>query len=524
MVIPVVASGVLLALAWLGVSGFILLVALVPLLFVEDFFRESKFRYNSFVFWLFSLITFLVWNTLAVWWIWYATPIGAMFAILMNSFLMALVWWVAHIAGRMKGKTFGRMVLVVAWVSFEYLHYHWDVSWPWLTLGNGLANDVKFIQWYEYTGVFGGSLWILIMNVLFAELIRMTGTSLRRKDVGILLVGLFLLFFPVISSLAIYYSYHEKSDPVRVVIAQPNIDPYNDKFSGMSVADQLHRLLQVSDSLGDSSVDFFVGPETALHEIWENNADDDTQIVAIKQFLKDRYPEAAFVVGASTFYRYFPGDSIPLSARSENGGQLIYDAFNSACFIEKDSSILFYHKTKLVSGVEKMPFKRQLRFLEKWIIHLGGISGTLGTPTDTVIFEKGVTRVAVPICYESGYGEYLSGFIQKGANVFFIITNDGWWRNSPGYRQHLSYSRLRAIEFRRDIARAGNTGISCFIDQRGDLLQKSKWWVKTSLSGAMNRNNRITFYARHGDYLARFSLLLFVLMLLILPGKKMFFR
>jgi apolipoprotein N-acyltransferase len=175
----------------------------------------------------------------------------------------------------------------------------------------------------------------------------------------------------------------------------------------------------------------------------------------------------------------------------------------------------YYHKTKLVSGVEKMPFEKQLRFLEKWIINLGGISGTLGTQQDTLVFSKNGTNFAVPICYESGYGEYMSGFIRKGAVAIFIITNDGWWKNTPGYKQHLSYSRLRAIEFRRGIARSGNTGISCFINQRGDIVKQTKWWTQTSISGTVNRNDKITFYAKHGNYMARISVILFALMLVI---------
>jgi apolipoprotein N-acyltransferase len=515
LIVPAIASGILLASAWLGFPGFILLVAFIPILFVDDFLRNNREKYKPYIFWILSLFTFLFWNGLTTWWIWHATPAGAVFAIIVNSFLMSLVWGLAHLAGRVKGKTFGHLFLVFVWISFEYLHYNWDMSWPWLTLGNGLANDVKIIQWYEYTGVFGGTAWILVVNLLVWECIQKLGAYPREKISVQLFIILVVIFFPLIISIIIYHTYREKSDPVNVVIAQPSIDPYTDKFSGMSVDEQLRRLLQVSDSLGTDSTDFFVGPETALHELWENNPFPNRQVVEIRDFLMEKYPNASFVVGASTLRRYFPGDAIPNSARYSADSSIIYDAFNSACFIEKDLPLEFYHKTKLVSGVEKMPFEKQLKFLEKWIINLGGISGTLGTQKDTLIFSRNGTNIAVPICYESGYGEYLSGFIKKGANVFFIITNDGWWKNTPGYKQHLSYSRLRAIEFRRDIARSGNTGISCFINQRGDIVKRTSWWKQTSISGTVNLNNQITFYAKYGDYIARFSVFIFILMLLI---------
>ncbi|MFM7768145.1 MAG: apolipoprotein N-acyltransferase, partial [Bacteroidota bacterium] len=77
---------------------------------------------------------------------------------------------------------------------------------------------------------------------------------------------------------------------------------------------------------------------------------------------------------------------------------------------------------------------------------------------------------------------------------------------TPGYRQHQAYARLRAIEFRRSIARSANTGISCFIDQRGNVHQATSWWVPTAIRQKINYNSELTFYARHGDFLGTLSL------------------
>jgi apolipoprotein N-acyltransferase len=98
--------------------------------------------------------------------------------------------------------------------------------------------------------------------------------------------------------------------------------------------------------------------------------------------------------------------------------------------------------------------------------------------------------------------------------MIFIITNDGWWKNTPGYHQHLSFARLRAIETRRSIARSANTGISCFINQRGDVLQPTGWWVEAAIKGSINANDEITFYVKFGDYIARISLLISGLLVL----------
>ena len=130
------------------------------------------------------------------------------------------------------------------------------------------------------------------------------------------------------------------------------------------------------------------------------------------------------------------------------------------------------------------------------------------------------------ICYESVYGEYCTEYVKAGAELMTIITNDAWWGDTPGYRQHLNFARLRAIELRRDIARCGNTGISCLIDQRGEILEETGWWTPATLSGEVNLNSAQTAFVRHGDIVGRVCTLLFLLLAAILlvrlfvPGKR----
>ena len=131
-----------------------------------------------------------------------------------------------------------------------------------------------------------------------------------------------------------------------------------------------------------------------------------------------------------------------------------------------------------------MPFMKYLGFLKDIVFDIGGTSGNLGRQDEPSKFTaKDGVKIAPVICYESVFGEYVTQYVKKGAGLIFIITNDGWWRNTPGYKQHFSFARLRAIETRRSIARAANTGISCFINQRGDVVQPTSWWEKVVNSG-----------------------------------------
>lgn len=135
------------------------------------------------------------------------------------------------------------------------------------------------------------------------------------------------------------------------------------------------------------------------------------------------------------------------------------------------------------------------------------------------------TPFGCAVCYESVFGEYCASYAAKGASFIAVITNDSWWGDTPGYKQHMSYSALRAIELRRDIVRCGNSGISCFIDQRGDILQRGPWWESAVLYGTVNTNTEQSFFTRYGDIAGRVSvlsfLLLFALVLtrMLLPRK-----
>jgi apolipoprotein N-acyltransferase len=159
-------------------------------------------------------------------------------------------------------------------------------------------------------------------------------------------------------------------------------------------------------------------------------------------------------------------------------------------------------------------------------IDMGGTSGSLGTQEERTVFFDATHKVMIApiICYESIFGEFVSEYVKNGASLIFIITNDGWWKDTPGYKQHFSYGRMRAIETRRCIARSANTGISCFINQRGDILQPTEWWKDAVIKGSLQINTEETFYVKLGDVIGRtsfyLSILLVVLSLIALPLMK----
>jgi apolipoprotein N-acyltransferase len=185
---------------------------------------------------------------------------------------------------------------------------------------------------------------------------------------------------------------------------------------------------------------------------------------------------------------------------------MFYESYNSAALMDSNS-VQLYHKSKLVPMVETMP--TFLNFLSDWFEQFGGTTGGYARQDErtVLIADNSNYRIAPAICYESIYGEFMTTYVRNGANLIAIITNDGWWSETPGYKQHMNYARLRAIETRKWIVRSANTGISCFIDPEGEVFQAQPWDKRTAIKQSVPDNNGVrTFYAMKGDYISKLAI------------------
>lgn len=495
-------------------TGLILFVAFIPLLLLMENFAERK-RAGRKMF-LLSSLTFLIWNIGTTWWIKNASFAGLLAALFLTTFFMSIPIWLAFKARQMFGRNIGLFAFVVFWLAFEYAYMHGEISWPWLTLGHGFAYEVKYIQWYEFTGVFGGSLWVLMGNVLlFQAFINKEKFFYFDKRKAI--VAFSVVLVPLIISLVQYFTYEEKENPRKVVVVQPNMDPYL-KFNDIPPIEHATIQIEEAENLTDSTVDFIVTPETSLlGNFWIGQFELVEDIQLIRELI-NKYPDCNYVAGIVCRKLYTPQDEAPSSARPYGRPGYSYDYYNSAILVDTTSEIQLYHKSQLVTGIEKMPYTRQLRFLEKLMVNLGGTFRSNAIQEERDVFKaiNDSILVAPVICWESVFGEYVTDYIKKGAHYIFVITNDGWWGDTPGHRQHNSLSSIRAIETRRSIARSANTGISSFINQRGDVLQKISWWKRGAIVDDINANDKITFYVKYGDYIGRTAFWVGILMVLSL--------
>ena len=508
-----IISGMLLSVPWLIPSfSWILFLAFVPLLVVEDLLVSKKQSSSAIFFYAF--IAFIIWNVLSTWWISYVSLSGMIIIAVLNSLLMACIWWLMYFVHRKTTSLTGYFSLIVFWLAFEFLHFNWSVQWPWLTLGNGFANAGKLIQWFEFTGVQGGSLWILLVNISIYVIYKRLTAKAILKTIRLLGLLFLLISLPVAWSLYLYYSYSETGKTAEVVILQPNIDPFSEKFSGISNEEQSSRLISLAGSIITNSTEYVLAPETALPPIWEGNGMKQNHALTLIDSLISNYPQLKFVVGAVTQKKMDANQPVSYTSRQLDDGSF-YDVFNSALLIDSSSVVQVAHKSVLVSGVEKMPFQKYFSFVGKYLVHLGGVVGTYTPASQSSVFVGTQDeKIGAVICFESVFGEYVSGTVKKGANLIFVITNDGWFKDSPGVGQHFSYSRLRAIETRRCVVRSANTGVSGIINGRGDVVEKTKVNSQVVIKSDINLNNTITFYVRYGDYIGWISLMLSVSILI----------
>ena len=430
---------------------------------------------------------------------------------------MTVVFYAYHVSRAITHNRSGQFILLFYWIAWEYFHLDWDLSWPWLNLGNGFSAYPQLVQWYEYTGIFGGTAWILTVNILLFRAVYFYFKEGPGRE--ILAHGLLAIIFiiaPIVYSLNIYNNYQETENPAEVVVLQPNNDPYTEQYE-KSPEEVLEHIFELTAQKSDSTTSFIVAPESAIQEkpLYENNLSRGKSIQLLKDFIAEN-PGKAIVIGASTYYIFDDDEEIPLSARKFSNADKYYNAYNTAIYIDDTSRLQLYHKSKLTPAVEKMPFKKLFKHIEKFAIDLGGTVGTLGTDPERIPFTTNQGhKIAPVICYESIYGDFTAGFIRNGAEAIFIITNDGWWGNTAGHRQHLQFASLRAIETRRSIARSANTGISAFINQRGDVLQPTAYWEEDVIKQSINLNDEKTFYVKNGDYIARVAVFGTVMLLLI---------
>lgn len=506
-------------------TGLVSLLGFVPLLCMERIASLSGRKHI----WIYHYSAFVLWNAFTTFWVCNATVGGGLFAIFANAFQMSLIFGLFRVSKKHFQGALPYLFLAVAWIAWERFYFDAEISWPWLVLGNAFARSTWAVQWYEFTGALGGSLWIWAANLgVFGLMTALSdgswfGYNVKAKAASV--IGLICVFvIPLAVSPSVGKKYKDSMNEgksLEVMMIQPNIDPYN-KFRAMSQDQQNAILLTMAEEnmterLHDSTAAplLLLAPETFTSDVLTNDISQSRTFRRICTFLKE-YPSVNMLFGASS-RDYINSRTAPsYTARQVREG-LWVESHNSAIMTDGSARSEIFHKNKLVVAVEKTPYPAFFCPIDD---ALGGVMGRCIGQGDVSLLNVKAHQENIPvgcaICYESVYGEYYTEYVRKGAEAMTIITNDAWWGDTPGYKQHLSYASLRAIETRRAIARCANTGISAIISPSGKILETTPWWEPAVLRGRIPLRNDVTFFVSHGDITGRVCSFLFVLLLLAL--------
>jgi len=524
-------SGIWLSLGFPGITGFspFLFVGFVPLFYIEDSLSSKKMGIRDF--WYYTYHALVIWNILTTWWVSNSVLAPSFIAIFLNSFFMSLPWlafWKIQQIDRLN-KWVKLTSILPFWLIFEFIHLRWEISWPWLTVGNGWASMFPLVQWYQFTGVHGGTIWVFVVNFILFDILKQNNFNLRNEISSFsafkkswIILGL-VVFVPIVFSLLLYYQKEEiPAKTANVIVVQPNYEPHYEKFS-IPEELQVQRFINLIDEKIDEKTDYVVCPETSFERVDEYEIGANNTFVDLQKYF-EKHPNTSLITGIGSYKFLKPSEPTRRSTRiPKQNPERRWESYNAAVQFQQNKyePYTFYHKSRFVPGAEMMPYPFIFGFLQPMFDKFGGSMEGYGSQEDRSVFEnKKGYKIAPAICFESIYGDFMRGFYKNGANAIFIMTNDGWWNNTPGYLQHHAFARLRAIESHRWIARSANTGISSFIDTKGNSYQETNYDEMKAIRQDIPLYDNLTFYTKYGDWVVWLAIGAYSLFLSINYFKK----
>lgn len=397
-----------------------------------------------------------------------------------------------YFARKAFGKKISLWLFPFFWLAFEFIYSITDLRFPWLALGNGVVKFNYFIQIADLVGAYGLTLIILFINVFIYLSIKERG---RNKKLFVYYsTAASLVFIAVIVYGSLKVSSYEKSGKkIKVGLIQPDFNPWK-KWEAGNLDEQLEIYLKLSEKAARENAKLIVWPESAL-PVYLLSGNYENEVRKIHEFC-DRN-NVYLMTGMPDINFFYEDDTVPEDAKQTAGG-IKYTSYNSILFFSPfKRDVEKYAKIMLVPFGERVPFLEELPLLDKLITWQVGIS-SWNVGKEIKIFEPNkYLKVAGVICIESIYPYFVSKFVDKGAELIVVVTNDSWYGYSSGPFQHKEFAQLRAVENRRAVVRAANGGISCIIDPLGRTISQTGLFERTYLAGNAELRNDKTFFTSY---------------------------
>ncbi|HEX6192045.1 MAG TPA: apolipoprotein N-acyltransferase [Chitinophagaceae bacterium] len=442
-----------------------------------------------------------LYNHIVTYWLQHYAFYKGLLTFLVNAALMTIVITLSHRLSRNRPFTYKGVLFISAWIVFEYLHFSWELSWPWLTLGNVLGSVPGIIQWYEFTGTLGGSVWILLLNFLFS-LLLVPPERARLNATGI--VTAVVIVLPTLLSFGLYYREQQNADYAKTDATAELLIVHSNFSSSTYQSDEtrLGKFKQLIENQIDSTTDYLIFPELFLSNgAFINNVTNQSSYFFINN-LTQEHPKLKTIVG-TTIKRARRTELLtgPINESS-------YDQFNSAIQVDSGFAILHKMKKKFIPFEERIPYN--LNFLNFKSANFETL------PKNPDVFRSSGHSPLISICYESINTTFVAEAARDADFIVMMASESFFKGNADGKDQYLTICRIRSIETRKPVVKVSNAGYSALIDPAGNIEMAYKKKQPSVIHCSLSPAEGSTFYMRF-PYLTGTICLILSIVLIALP-------
>lgn len=468
--------------------GFLAWIAFIPWVTTLSKLRDFKqINYSFFVFGFFYHLTVIFWLAFNIGtnqWVALVSMISTVIFLSIMILPGAVVWYCFQ-----KSKKSQLFVFPIVWTVLEYFRSLGTLAFPWVSIANTQLSYIYLIQIAEYTGIYGVSFWILLVNVAIYKSIKS-----KRLKTWLITAGIFC--FPwIVGMIVIGTEELQNTEFISIAVVQPNIH-LSEKWEDSLKNEHVKTLTDLSSPSMMEDVDLIVWPETALPVYLLKSGR--RYLRKIREVMEN---SSSKVLTGIPHYDYIDKE---------------YLSYNSVVMFDNSEIFEVYKKIQLVPMAEYVPLSGLFPSLSD--LNFGQANFTRGR--NHTLYQLNEWSFGAVICFESTLPKLIRQFVLEGAHFITIVVNDGWYETAPEPQQHSRQAVFRAIENRRPVIRCANTGISMIIDPLGNIKDMSELNAQIVLNSRVYPQSKKTFYTRFGDVFAGILVLILLFRISIILRKN----
>jgi len=488
-----IVSGIILYYAWPNNGVFpLLFVGFVPLLFALEILSKKQKRFSSPKAFLLIFTTYFIWTSLSLTWLYKTAADSHFITVLLTAFNYSLFLAFFPYIYKKLGKNyalvyFASALLLADWVSQVYL-----LSTPYFNLGLGLGKAPWLIQHYQWIGIEGGGLWIILTNIFIFKLISEKTYSFKK----LIPLSSLVILFPVLS--VVIYSLPEETNgkSATVTLHHSSIDP--------NTQEAFSNPVMVIDSLFNSTFnhlseipDVVVWPETVIIRLgWLHKLDAEPTILYLKNRLK-KYPNTTLVFGAIGFSHAKNETSKSKYTTYVPEGNYYYNTHNVAVTVASNKTTLIKSKEKFIPFHERIPYINTLPFLTNLIDAVG--TRAMFTPFkggNPLTMDLNGNHFESVLCYESLFSLFMAKKSTRKIGAILVHANEHWLKDIAGSKQYLYENVAIAIQGGKPLLRSSNGGVTTIVNRKGDIISPIVGQKTENLTAKINLNYSTTIYSK----------------------------